>query len=79
VTLTVRLDPVTLNIEITPNRGLSGREFDELVLPSCPICGTTINLDRVNVMRMEDRWPVYVPGRWTCPRGCYPIPEGGYQ
>lgn len=47
-------------------------EFASQEWPPCPVCGTTIRVDRVHNPSMETTTPMYITGRVECPNGCDP-------
>ena len=73
-----RLHPRTLTLVGPPGPlpGYTARQFAAQLWPPCPICGTTIEVSRINVHAQTDPEPLFITGRWKCPRGCNPI-EGG--
>lgn len=65
------INPETFGLD-GPTGPLSAQEFRAIERPPCPVCGTTIEVDRVNVQMATDRFPVFLIGRWQCPNECDP-------
>lgn len=47
-------------------------EFAEQQWPPCPVCGTTVDVDRIDISAFDDVEPRYIMGQWECPNGCDP-------
>lgn len=41
------------------------------VLPPCPVCGTMIEIDMIEVTTWNGP-PAWIEGMWECPNGCDP-------
>lgn len=68
-----KIDPETCQlISPEPSRAYSGAEFAALPWPPCPVCGATIQVDRLDIQSCADPLPVYIPGQWQCPNECDP-------
>lgn len=61
----------------TPSGTFTAEEFGRLPRPPCPICGTPVDFDRLDVTTREhfDRTGerLYMAGRWSCPHDCDPV------
>ncbi|WP_119728351.1 hypothetical protein [Thermomonospora amylolytica] len=67
------IDLATLQLVMPAGKTiLTGEEWQRTVWPPCPKCGTTVEVDRVELTLMADQFPRYVPGRWQCPNECDP-------
>ena len=61
------IDPDTLVVVTLPD--VPGPD----VMPPCPVCGTPIEQDMIDVTSYMDPYPPqYIPGMWECPNGCDP-------
>lgn len=76
----------TRRVPTFPIEAMTAAEFAQLVPQPCPVCGTAVDVDRIDVTPNADYaadWGhVYIAGRWACPRGCDPETgkryHGGY-
>lgn len=67
------IDPDSLQLAGGPARILTGQEFREQIWPDCPVCGSSIEVDRVEVTSIQEPIPRrYIVGRWECPNECDP-------
>lgn len=69
------IDPDTGHLTGGPKSVLTGAEWREQVWPSCPVCGATIRVDRVEVTRFPPPHGgvrEYIVGMWECPNECDP-------
>lgn len=55
-----------------PYGRFTGQEWNANIWPPCPICGEIIYVDGVNVQGLQDPYPVFLMGRWSCPNDCDP-------
>jgi hypothetical protein len=69
------IDPETLMIS-GGDRVFTAGQFALLVPPPCPVCGATVDVDRIDVtLNAEEearRGRSYIIGRWECPHHCDP-------
>jgi hypothetical protein len=65
------INPETFRLD-GPGGRMSAQEFAAVERPPCPVCGTTIHVERVNVQGRADRFPVFIRGPWQCPNECDP-------
>jgi hypothetical protein len=65
------INPETFGLD-GPTGQFSAQEFDAIERPPCPVCGTTIDVDRINIQGAVDRFPVFLIGSWRCPNQCDP-------
>lgn len=72
----VRIDPATLMIDGVEGRTFTADEFAALVPPDCPVCGTQVRIDQINVTFSAEEEAAhgrsYIAGMWDCPHGCNP-------
>ena len=68
-----RIDPHSLQIIGWPDGRLSESEFAALERPPCPVCGTRVDVQQIDVSCSTD-YPerMFVQGRWSCPNLCNP-------
>jgi hypothetical protein len=55
-----------------PTGTFNGQEWRAQIWPDCPVCGERIEVDRINVQGVGDRFPVFLMGMWQCPNDCDP-------
>ena len=55
---------------------MTAAEFARLEPQPCPVCGTTVDVEQVDVtpnpMYEALHGRLYIAGRWACPRDCDP-------
>lgn len=67
------INPDTLQIEgIEHGRGYTADEVSAMVRPPCPVCGTPIVIDTLEIAKHGDLRRLYLLGRWECGQGCDP-------
>jgi len=54
------------------DRPVTAQEWDGIAWPSCPECGATIRVERVDVTAFSQELAHYVAGRAECPNECDP-------
>lgn len=70
-------DPDSRQLAGGPSRTLTGAEWRGQVWPPCPVCGSTIDVERIDVTSKGEAWAVggvrrYIVGLWECPNECDP-------
>jgi len=74
--ITLAIDPESLQLTGAERRGFTAGEFAAMEPPPCPVCGTPVIIDRIDVTEnAEDEAAngrTYVPGMWRCPHDCDP-------
>lgn len=77
-----RIDPDTLsltNLDVPDRHSViySAQEFAAQQWPPCPVCGTTVDVNQIDVTLNEEderrNGRTYISGPWSCPRGCNPV------
>lgn len=72
----ITINPETLLLDGLEDRPLTADEFAQIRPPACPVCGTTVTIDRIditlNAEELARQGRTYIAGRWECPRGCNP-------
>lgn len=63
------INPDTMALEGGPTGRLTGGQWNAQQWPPCPVCGTTVNVDRVDAREWLDQVPMYLMGGWECPNG----------
>ena len=73
-----RIDPETLSLTNpdAPDR-FAAAEFASQRWPPCPVCGATVEPEQIYITANEEdhrlNGDTYIPGLWSCPRGCNPL------
>ena len=70
------INPETLLIEGLEHRTFTAEQFARIEPPACPVCGATVEIDRIDVtFNAEEearQGRNYIPGMWRCPHNCNP-------
>jgi hypothetical protein len=70
------INPETLLLDGAPRDLLTAGEFAELAPPACPVCATTVEVQRLDATPNADyeaeHGRGYLVGMWSCPHGCDP-------
>lgn len=84
VTTDWRIDPDTMGLT-NPDapRRFTAEEWAQQQWPPCPLCGATVEPEQIyitaNRRDFELHGHTYMPGLWSCPRGCNPITGERYH
>lgn len=72
-----RINPDTCQLEVQNGKApatFRGQDLRAQDWPPCPVCGTAVDVNAIDVRKFADRFAVFVLGSWECPNDCDPQP-----